>query len=809
MIKLFFTGFLLFFVTSAFSVNLSVSGRVTDENGNPVPFALVRIQPLNKLYSANESGYFKAAIPSGRYRFTYSNIDFKQLTADAEVLEDIFFNVVLEKEYFSPQADESMGAAIVRRVISQREVLLGQQGNYQCRIYTKGVQKLLAAPRRFFRDDVATILNVDAGERGILYQSETISELYYKSYKDKRELMFSSKQAGDHQGFIFNRALDLDVSFYSNLLHWAPLGNQWFISPVADNAFRYYNFQLVGSKPDNGRLIHKIRVLPKRTSDPVFRGFIYVMDGDWRLFQVDLYLTEPARINFVDTIRIRQHFTEVDRGVWKPASVTLETRGKVLGFDFAGYFAGVYNEYQKIGRFPETFLSNEVLRVDDDAGKKSREYWVQNRAIALTAAELRHYRVKDSLSAQALADGVVDSVQRLSNRFKPARFLVTGYKWGDHRNNYSWYVSSLKNTGYYNTTEGWGVRLKTGFYKQFSLRREVEVNHNLRYGFGNRMLSSNVDVNYRYDTVRHASIVFRIGTDFLDLNSRGTLNLFYNTITSLFGGRNYMQFYRSKFTSLYTQRELADGLIISVGGEIARRTPVFNVAYTPLFLSAGKMFTSGPRSVKEVDRSLFPANNAFTVETTASYTFARKYSLRPDGKVYEAARYPTLKVRYRKGIHGVLQSAVNYDFLSADLYQDKIRLGFNGFSSFYVSAGTFLNSHSLFYPDIHHFTGNQTAFYNPIFPNFHFLDYYTYSTNEKYLEAHYEHNFSGLITRRIPFLRKLKLEEIVGGAYLGQPQATYKEIYFGLQRLMFRVDYGFYWPTGQDMQHTFRLFYGF
>ena len=115
----------------------------------------------------------------------------------------------------------------------------------------------------------------------------------------------------------------------------------------------------------------------------------------------------------------------------------------------------------------------------------------------------------------------------------------------------------------------------------------------------------------------------------------------------------------------------------------------------------------------------------------------------------------------------------------------------------------------MYYPDIHHFTGNQTAVYNPIFPNFHFLDYYKYSTGDKYFEAHYEHNFSGLFIRKMPLIRHLKLEEIIGGAYLTLPSGNYKELYFGLQRLVFRIDYGFSWADNGKANPAFRLFYGF
>ena len=115
----------------------------------------------------------------------------------------------------------------------------------------------------------------------------------------------------------------------------------------------------------------------------------------------------------------------------------------------------------------------------------------------------------------------------------------------------------------------------------------------------------------------------------------------------------------------------------------------------------------------------------------------------------------------------------------------------------------------MYYPDLRHFSGNQTAVYNPIFPNFHFLDYYSYATNDRYYEAHYEHNFSGMFLKRIPLIRKLKLEEIVGGAYLTQPLIDYKEAYIGIQRLIFRIDYGYSWLPNGRVYRAFRFFYGF
>ncbi len=106
--------------------------------------------------------------------------------------------------------------------------------------------------------------------------------------------------------------------------------------------------------------------------------------------------------------------------------------------------------------------------------------------------------------------------------------------------------------------------------------------------------------------------------------------------------------------------------------------------------------------------------------------------------------------------------------------------------SFVVGAGKFLNNNVVFYPESKHFRGNNSLTSLPDIRKFSFLDFYQYSTDRHYVEAHLEHNFAGLITNKIPLLRKLKLEEVIGGSYLTQPlKKNYKEFYYGIQRLNF------------------------
>jgi hypothetical protein len=111
-------------------------------------------------------------------------------------------------------------------------------------------------------------------------------------------------------------------------------------------------------------------------------------------------------------------------------------------------------------------------------------------------------------------------------------------------------------------------------------------------------------------------------------------------------------------------------------------------------------------------------------------------------------------------------------------------MGMYGRTSFYIAAGKFVNANNLSFPDYKQFAGNQTLFYQAGVSRFLLLDYYLYSTNKQYLEAHVEQNFSGFILNKIPLIRKLKLQEIVNVNYLTTPDLkNYTELGIGVQYL--------------------------
>ena len=109
--------------------------------------------------------------------------------------------------------------------------------------------------------------------------------------------------------------------------------------------------------------------------------------------------------------------------------------------------------------------------------------------------------------------------------------------------------------------------------------------------------------------------------------------------------------------------------------------------------------------------------------------------------------------------------------------------------------------------DYSHFFGNQTVYSNFTFTSFQLLDYYASSTQNYFIEAHYEHDFSGFILNKFPLLRKLKLNELAGIHYLyTDKQPNYFEVFVGIEKLRaVRVDFVTAFENGKQTAAGFRF----
>ena len=813
------------FVFKAEAQEFVLSGRIVNEDNKPVSFVSMYIRNSTYGTTSNEDGFYQFKLSPGTYSIIYRFVGYKQQTKVVTITGgNQKIDVKLEKEIYQPyvigqsarNGRDTSAINIMRKVIANREVYLNQTNSYSCAVYIKGVQKLVGAPHDLINNGVSKELELDSTGRGILYQSEMLSTFTAQGDGDVKEVTIAQRMAGITPTFSYTKASDLQANFYNNVFMVNGLSSRGFVSPLASYAFKYYNFKLIATSRNNGETIDKIQLLPKHEHDPVFRGYIYIIEGDWRLYAVDLILTNGNNgLNLVDTMRISQQYVPVSDSTWMPSAIEYDYNGAVFGFKFEGYYIGIYNNYKFNVPTPHRFFNGEVLRIDTAANSKTPAYWEGARPVPLTQQEALDYRKKDSIATIRRSDRYLDSLQKEKNDLEPIPYLIFDYAASSRDNKDSLYVAPLLQTLFYNTVEGYGINLKARYVKTLDDFRNISISPGIRYGLANKLFSANLRSYYTYDPFHNGKYFLDFGTDVLDLNNVGTRSTFFNSISTLVSERNIVKYYRSAFAGIGFQRELYNGVLWRADLNYSSRTQLFNNSYNHWFDNKNREYTSNnplaPVGTPADDRSvLFPKHQALTFTTSVKLTFDQEYVTRPTGRVYLPSKYPTLTVTYRKGINNALGSDVNYDFAGIDVSQERIRVGLFGYSAFKLAAGNFFNNKTLYYPDYYHFLGNQGTTFDPTYVgSFHFLPFYTFSANGSFLEAHYQHNFSGAISNRIPFLRKLKLEEIIGANYLTQKtNPSYTEFYVGIQRLIFRIDYGVSYFGSQKYLQGFRIFYG-
>ena len=324
-----------------------LSGTVRDEAGEPLPFASVYVRNSTNGTVANGEGQYRLLLTRGTYEVVFQYLGYQQHIENVTIgdkpvrLEVRMQPSNLELGEVTITTDDP-AVRMMREVIAKRKYYNSKVPDYSADVYIKGLVKLLDAPKKIMGKEIGNMGGVlDTNQQGVLYLSESVSKVYTQGGK-KKEVMVSSKVSGDQGGFSINRSTLTEFNLYDERINI----DRDILSPLADNAFNYYTFKFLGRfKDENGYDICKIRVIPKRSVDPTFSGYLLVVDEQWNLAGLDLALTGAAiKQPVLDTLRIRQEFVPVERpDTWCAFSQLTQYQFKIMGFKFTGFFNGVFS----------------------------------------------------------------------------------------------------------------------------------------------------------------------------------------------------------------------------------------------------------------------------------------------------------------------------------------------------------------------------------------------------------------------------------------------------------------------------------
>jgi len=427
-----------------------VKGVVKDSNGSPLSFVSIYLDKTVNGTTSNENGVYELPVKSiGKYTIIYQTLGYKTVKKNINIKNLPFFlDVVLEEESvllneISIASKENPANEIIRNAIASKEKNTDKYANFTAKFYSRGLTRIEEAPESFLGQSTGDFGGgLDSLRSGIIYLSETFSNIsFQKKPKRFKEKIIASKVSGEDNGVSFNRAEDSNINLYENSI---AVFND-LISPISTNAFGYYTFTLEGSFYDaNSRLINKIKVIPKRENDRVFKGYIYIVEDDWAIYGCDLS-TSGLQVNlpFVNALGLKQGYAYSDTvNAWVLISQSIAFDISIFGFKPKGKFSYVYSDYDFSPNFTETTFSNEVLTFEENATQKDTIFWNRLRPVALTKEEINDYKVKDSIKVVRKSKKYLDSLDVKNNKFKWSNTLL-GYTYNNSYKNKSFSFSGL------------------------------------------------------------------------------------------------------------------------------------------------------------------------------------------------------------------------------------------------------------------------------------------------------------------------------------------------------------------------------
>lgn len=793
---------ILFFSMSILTAQ--VNGRILDQNGEPLPFASVYVKGTSRGTTSNVEGRFTLNVDKGVHELVFQYIGYKQLIKEVAVGDQALeLEVVMEEEAVKlaevvVRADQEDPAyRVIREAIAKRKYFLDLVDTYSCDVYIKGNIKFLNAPEKFLGQEIGDMDgNLDSNRQGIIYLSESEAKLYFKQPDKYKEIMKSTKVSGNDNGFGFNQASEMDFNLYRNYA----LYNRQIISPIASNALGYYRYRLEGTFFDQeGHMINKIEVIPKRSEDPVYKGYIYIIEDVWNIQSVDLTLMSGAmKIPGLDSLMIQQQYLPVEEpDVWRIFSQTIDFQAGLFGFKLRGTFTAIYSDYEIEPEVPKGFFDNEIFLVEEEANERTLDYWKEVRPIPLTEEESIDYVRKDSLQEIRQSKPYLDSVDQKNNRFKPLDLLF-GYNYQrSYRKEYFSFGSPLT-TIQFNTVQGWNGNLDFAyrrFYDDYSMRW-FSVSPRINYGFSDRQLRVSASVIYNFNRTKFTRLTLAGGRTTVQYNSVNPISPTVNTQFTLWFRDNYMKIYEKEFLSAGLNHEISNGIYFTGSVEYARRKALTNTTDYSWRLRDEIEYSSNNPIDPDSFEAAFNPHQALVLNLALRFRLNQRYSNFPGRKYIEGSKWPDLWLVYKKGV-AALGSDVNYDRLAVQIRDYYIPAGVWGRSVFRLEAGKFLNNTEMEFIDYEHFNGNQTSIGYPARYNSSFfkLPYYDFSTQDAYLELHVQHYFEGFVLDKLPAIRKLGWMMVAGVKYLKtSEQPGYTEWSVGIDNIgigplrIFRVD---------------------
>jgi Family of unknown function (DUF5686)/CarboxypepD_reg-like domain len=766
----------------------TISGKIVDAQLQPVAFASVYIKGQETATTSDAKGKFNFRLMDNRYEIIITMIGYKTNTTPV-ILNgaDEKINIILEKasntiqEIKITNRKKDNSEDIIKNVIARKEQILNQTKCYNLSLYIKAIQTNNTKPikLRFGMLDenadsikIADSINFEQKKLQGMSMAEIVSNIDFEVPNKIKETRLGVKKNGNIDNLFYLHITDGDFNFYKNLITIPSLSAATFLSPISYSGLLAYKYKTISITEQNGRKIYRIKVTPTKTGNALLEGEITVIDSLW--YVRDFHLSFPKHLlpeysNF--QVSQTWGYAGSNDDKWLPIKQSFVYNSN-SGKKFDGTTTLFYQKYITDTLFEKKHFGMEVSTTTDEAYERDSSFWNNERAEPLSEKELKFIAFKDSIYNQTHSQTYFDSIDKKTNTVTFKKIFwdgVVNYNRVKDRR-----ITINPVPSFFRIFQLGGPRITPSFFynKKFKNYQRLNMYAETSYGANNKDVQGNWRVGYLYNPFSQGKITTEVG--------RNTEALFNgDALVNLLSRASY---YLNTKAKVIHNIEVVNGLYIENTLEIAHRSDLadyklYNNIMDSFFIKYNiPLYGGSNRPLR------FAAYNDLYTTVKITYTPGQKYIREPRQKIVLGSAYPSIYLKYRKGIKGVFGSVVDFDYIEFGLNKE-INWGTVGTGKLYALYGNYLRSKRLERVDYKWLPRGQFyVFFNPE-TSFQSLDS-TIAVFKGYTEGHYYHQFNGAIINKIPMAKNLKLFESGGFGYLILPERNlrYVEAYFGLEK---------------------------
>lgn len=572
--------FILILSSQLFSQKFTVTGKVTDQSGQPLSFANIRVAGTTNGTSANKNGDYDLRLSSGSHKLIASFIGYISDTIPVEVnknLAGVDFNLAqttISLPEITVTPDENPAVGIIRKAIERKKERNSKINSYEFEAYTKG---LIRTDKEISAGNSSVGLSLggfDSSEMKITGIIENKSKGYFSKPDNYKEIILARKQSSNFPSTINILTGGRFVqNFYNEEINF--LGTN-LPGPISDDALDYYDFIIEGNTAIDNFPVYQIYLEPENSSDPGFKGSIFIKDSTFDLIRVELQLNRAANTGgLFDSVFVFQQFSSYDK-IYMPADYRLFAKANYLSLVRFGFDLNtILFDYIINPQIDERKFDKAVVTVLPDADDKDSIYWHNIQSIPNTDEEIAAYNRIDSISSIPVT--FWDRFSFLASRLQLSKYLsVTGP------------------AGLYHFNRVEGHALDFGFYLNDALNRRLNSSLDLSYGFADEKLKIDFNAGYRigdYRTYKLSLNVFdRVNLLFAGGNYYNELSA---TLLALIGKYEYRNYYYSSGFDFEASGEVIPILNLRAGFEnYTDRSAAVNTGFS--FFNKEKIYPPNP-----------------------------------------------------------------------------------------------------------------------------------------------------------------------------------------------------------------------